>query len=178
MERNIYDSVTGRKVPVTIDLNVTPLIYQGKPVKNGHGKIVMNDQWIYMYQKAYGNFAINVNRSQYCEKVYLSNVTILESIDGKTSKRLSAFIANVSDKLVFEKNGITYRVFLIKTKSGFDLSHVKPYWLITHSPNIPSTEIPKKYQDVVIYPENRTFAWAHELHVNLEKAFNFRFDEN
>jgi len=173
--REIFSATNGQKVPVTVDLNVETLMYDGKPVTNGYGQQIMNDCWIYVYMKGYGNCAINVNRSQYCEKVYLSNMTILESIqNGKTTKRLADFIKTVSDKLVFEKDGITYRVYLTKTKTGYDLSHVKCYWLITHSPNLYFENIPTRYKSVVYLPEKSYSKWAHELLVDLKKAFNFK----
>ena len=175
--REIFSTMNGQPVPVTVDLNVEPLKYGGKAMKNGHGSVVMNNSWIYVWQRGYGYFSINVNRSQYCEKIYLSNITIRQSINyGKTNQKLDRFIEQVSDKVVFEKNGITYRVYLKKTKSGFDLDYVKPFWLITHSPNIYYTAIPEKYKDLVILPEKSYSKLAHELIVDLKKAFNF--DEN
>lgn len=139
MKRTIISTSVYQKIPVTVNLNVKPLTFSEKvngkflknnPVKRSNGSLVMNDEWIYVFSPNYGRIAINMNRANYCQKVYLSNVRILESIGNKKiSKRLERFIENVSDKLVFEKNGITYRVYLKEVSKGlFDLSHVWPYW--------------------------------------------------
>jgi hypothetical protein len=177
--REIISGSNGQHIPVTVKLNIKPLIYKGEVIKNGHGKIIMDDQWIYVYERAFGNFSINVNRSQFCEKVYLSNTKITDSINGgKITKRLAEFIKKISDTLVFEKNGITYRVYLKKTTKGFDLSHIKLYWLITHSPNLYYEAIPERYKHILYLPETALSKWAHELRVDLKKAFDFEYNEN
>lgn len=176
--KNIYSSTNGRQIPVTADINVKPLKYSGKVVVNGNGSVVMDNRWIYVRMSHGGLESINVNRSQYCEKIYLSNVLIKSSFSGKMTKRLEEFIEKVSDKLVFEKDGITYRVYLKQTRSGYDLSHVKLYWINTHSPNLYFKDISKRYLQIIFMPKSALSHWAHELHVDLEKAFNFPNNEN
>lgn len=127
--RTVSSPVNGKEIPVTVDLKVKQLTISGIPVKNGNGRQIMDDEWIYIWCKGYGNISINVNRASYCQKVYLSNVSILDSIGyDKITKELQNFIDTVSDKLVFEFNLKTYQVFLKKTKSGYDIDFVKPYW--------------------------------------------------
>ena len=147
-------------------------MYLGKPVRNGNGEIKMNDEWIYVYQKGYGNYSINVNRAQYCQKIYQSKLDVWDVIKAaKITSRFARFIATVSDKKIFIIDGITYEMFIHKTSKGYDF-HVKPYWLKTHSPNIPIANIPERYKSLV-KPEKSYSHWAHELVVDLEKAFNF-----
>lgn len=117
--------MNGQSIPVTMDLNLQPLMLMGKPVLDGRGEKVMNDRWIYA-----NGHAINVWRSKYCEKMYLSNVTIAESIGASKlmDADLNKFVAQVSDKLVFEKYGRWYRIFLErKTKRTFGIKKVVPY---------------------------------------------------
>lgn len=136
MTRTIHSTSTGAPVPVTIDLNVKPLMRAGKPVTNGNGKQVMDDQWIYVTERG-DNYAINVNRAKYCEKIYLSNVTIQESIGQKKlmDKDLKNFVEQVSDKLVFQKNGRWYRVYLRKvTSRTFGIAKIVPY-IAVYNPN-------------------------------------------
>jgi hypothetical protein len=133
--RTILSTTTANRIPVTTDLNVSPLMLMGKPVTNGNGKGLMNDQWIYV-NDGRGNYSINVNRAKYCEKIYMSNVTIQESIGGKLmDKDLKKFVEQVSDKLVFQKYGKWYRVFLRKvTNKTFTIDKVVPYYCI-YNPN-------------------------------------------
>jgi hypothetical protein len=131
IQRTVFDTNTAKEIPVTVDLNVKPLFYQKKPVVNGNGKHKMDDEWMYVNCKGYGNIAINVNRANFCKKVYLSQVNIIDSIGGeKVTERLQKFINKVSEKLVFTYNGTAYQVFLNynKKKKIFDIDHVWPYW--------------------------------------------------
>lgn len=176
--RKIINPVNGNEVPVTINLNVKPLYYAGKKVINGSGNNVLDDQWIYVNMAHYGLKSINVNRSQFCQKIYLSNISIKDSINSnKITAKLEKFIKEVSDKLVFEKNGITYRVFIKKTGNIYDLDSVKCYWLITNSPNLHIDLIPDRYKTVCVSSKELHLQnWAHTLHVDLQKAFNFYYD--
>lgn len=134
--RTINSTMTGAQVPVTTDLNVQPLMRSGKPITNGNGNQVMNDNWIYVRDRN-GNYAINVNRAKYCEKIYLSQVTIQSSIGEKKlmDADLKAFVTQVSDKLVFEKYGRWYRIYLRKkTSRTFGIAKIVPYVAI-YNPN-------------------------------------------
>lgn len=138
MQRTIYSAADGSKIPVTTNLKVIPLtrstFINGKyvknhPVVNGNGRVIMNDEWIYVHEPGYGNISINVNRANFARKQYLMNTKITDSIDNdKITPRLKAFIENVADTLVFQHNNIAYRVELTKTKEGFDLLYVYPFW--------------------------------------------------
>jgi len=134
--RTITNTSTGKKIPVTLDLNIQPLLRSGKPVTNGHGRQIMNDEWIYIHDSN-GTYSINVNRAKYCEKMYLSGITIQSSI-GETKlmdKDLQKFVEQVSDKLVFEKFGSWYRVYLRKlTNRTFTIGKIVPY-IAEYNPN-------------------------------------------
>lgn len=137
MTRTINSIMTGGSIQVTADLDVKPLMWHGKPVLNGNGKQIMNDQWIYVTDRN-GSYSINVNRSKYCEKIYMSNVTIRESIGEKKlmDNDLKLFIELVSDKLVFQKYGRWYRVYLRKvTSRTFTIDKVVPYFAV-YNPNL------------------------------------------
>jgi hypothetical protein len=134
--RTITNTSNGSKIPVTMNLNVKPLFRSGKPVTNGYGEQIMDDQWIYV-RDSNGCYSINVNRAKYCEKMYLSEVTIQSSIGEKKlmDEDLKKFCDQVSDKLVFQKYGRWYRVYLKKkTSRTFTISKVVPYVAI-YNPN-------------------------------------------
>lgn len=190
--RNIILGTNGTTIPVKVDLNVKPLthsvlvnnkIVKNKPVVTQSGRLVMDDEWIYVNIPNYGNISINVNRSSFCVKQYLSSTSILESIGGKKqTDRLKEFIKTVSDKLVFKSNSITYRVFLKETKKGFDIEKVWPYWATVGTGGISSSwdSVIKKYggHPGWDYVEDNDFNqpkenWKHKLDVDLNKAFNF-----
>lgn len=173
--RSLISTGDGVTIPVTVDLKVNPLRHAGAIVRNMNGKVKMDDEWIYVYQKGYGNYSINVNRAQYCEKVYLANTSLLDSVGSKKiTRRLASFLEQVSDKHVFEKNGITYRVYLDRKKEKtIDLDCVKPYWLRQHSPNLPIEQIPERYKSILLPPEKSYMHHAYCLKVDLQKAFNF-----
>lgn len=130
----------GQRVPVTIDLKVEPLMLMGKPVTNGRGEQVMNDRWIYINMPGYGMKAINVWRAHYCEKMYMSKVGIRESIGEKKllTKELKVFLEHVSDKLVFQKFGKWYRVYLRAiTNRTYSINKVVPYnWTVNPNMNV------------------------------------------
>lgn len=137
MNRIINNTSTGAPIPVTVDLNVAPLMWMGKPVVNGNGKKIMNDNWIYVTDSRRHSYAINVNRAKYCEKIYMSHVTIQESIGAKKlmDNDLKAFVEQVSDKLVFQKYGRWYRVYLrTLTTRTFAIAKVVPYQAV-YKPN-------------------------------------------
>jgi hypothetical protein len=132
-----YSPITGQQIPVSEEiakkLNVKPLIYMGKEIRTPSG-VVMNDRWIFVRMPGHGERAINVNRANYCQKMYLSQITIKESIgDNKLmDDDLQKFVEKVSDKIVFEKYGRWYRVFLTKkTRRTFEIKKVVAYnWTI------------------------------------------------
>lgn len=134
--RTVTSSLTGTPVPVTMDLGVKPLFRSGKPVKNGNGDHITNDRWIYVQDGRNGCYAINVNRARYCEKMYLSQITIRQTIEDKAilSPDLKLFIDKVSDKIVFQKYGHWYKVFLRKIKRTYTIDKVIPYVAI-YAPN-------------------------------------------
>lgn len=135
--RTVLNTSTGAPIPVTLDLNVKPLFRSGKPVTNGYGKQIMDDQWIYVSDRN-GNYSINVNRAKYCEKMYMSQVSIQSSIGEKKlmDNELKLFVEKVSDKLVFEKYGRWYRVYLRKVnRRTFTISKVVPY-VAVYNPNV------------------------------------------
>lgn len=151
--------MSGQPVPVTLDLGVGPLFRSHKPVVNGHGQQIMNDQWIYLTDSNGNNYAINVYRSMYCEKMYLSNVDIQESIGDKKlmDKDLKNFCEQVSDKLVFEKYGRWYRIYLRKISSRtFGISKVVPY-ISVYNPNARVLGM-----------------WAHEMCIDWRKKFHLK----
>lgn len=134
--RTVLNTSTGAPIPVTLDLNVKPLFRSGKPVTNGYGKQIMDDQWIYVSDRN-GNYSINVNRAKYCEKMYMSQVSIQSSIGEKKlmDNELKLFVEKVSDKLVFEKYGRWYRVYLRKVnRRTFTIAKVVPY-VAVYNPN-------------------------------------------
>lgn len=127
--KTTISSVSGQEVPRTKDLNIKPLIHGGKPVTNGNGNPVMDDRWIYV-RTSMGQGVINLWRARYCEKMYLSEVKIQDSIgvNKLLDNDLADFIKNVSDKLVFEKHGKWYRIYLRKINSRrFGIKKVTPY---------------------------------------------------
>lgn len=148
--------MTGQPIPVTINLQVKPLMRAGKPMINGHNNPIMDDQWIYV-NDGNGNYSINVNRAKYCEKIYLSQITIQSSIGEKKlmDKELKAFVEQVSDKLVFEKYGRWYRVYLRRlTNRTFTIGKVVPY-IAVYNPNARVLGM-----------------WAHEICFDWRKKFH------
>lgn len=137
--QTITDPVNGQRIPVTIELNIAPLTLMGKPIIDGRGEPVMNNRWVYVNMPGYGLKAINVYRAHYCEKRYLSEVTIQSSIGEKKlmSNDLKKFIEKVSNKIVFEKYGKWYRVYLRQiTGRIFDIEKIVPYnWTIKPNMN-------------------------------------------
>lgn len=176
--RNVSSPTTGSPVPVTVDLKVNPLIYNGKPVVNGNGRQMLDDEWIYVNMPYYGNISINVNRANFCQKVYLSNIKIKDSIGGKNiTKRLDAFIEKISDKLVFTYNGISYRIYLKQiNKNLFDIEKVWPYWATVCTGGIMSSwnNIIKKYGSHPgwDYHYENGIRGKHKLDVDINKVFN------
>lgn len=137
--RTVYGATAGETIPVTVELNVQPLtesyidqtgnLIKNAPIIRSDGKPVMNDEWIYTIVPNYGRISINVNRANYCKKIYMMQVSIIDSIGhAKVTERLQRFINIVSDKLVFIKDGVTYQVYLTKNKGKFDLKGVVIYW--------------------------------------------------
>lgn len=175
MERNrLLGSVTGREVSISENLNIKPLVWLGNEIRNGRKETVMNDSWIYVNMPKFGNISINVPRSQYCSKTYMSTTSISKHVGhANMTTNLQKFIVEVSSKLVFFKDGVTYKVLLKKTKKGWDIDCVKPYWLITHSPNIYADKIPCRYKKVTFLPDTAISSWAHNLIVDLKIAFNY-----
>lgn len=174
--KEIFSAQNGMAIPVTIDLkNIIPLMYKKEVVRNGKGQVVMNNRWIYVTDEG-DTFSINVPRSEYCEMVYLSKITINESISyGKVTDRLRRFMEQVSSFILFEYEGIKFRVFLKKLKNGtMDLDYVKCYWLTTHGCNLPIKGIPKRYNKVAFEGDRTGFGWAHGLVVSLR---HFGFEE-
>lgn len=158
--RTITSTGNGKLIPVTENsLNIQPLTRLGKPVTNGYGKPIMDDQWVYISDGRNGLYSINVNRAKFCEKIYLSKISIQESIGEKKlmDKDLKKFVEQVSDKLVFEKYGKWYRVFLRKISSRtFAIDKVVPYRFI-YNPN-----------------ERIGGNYAHELSINWRSKFYVR----
>jgi hypothetical protein len=168
----IYSPFNGKPIPVNVDLKLLTLKYEGKEVKI-QGENALNNRWVYV-KTSVGLVSINVNRSCYCEKKYLENVSIMESIGYKdVTKGLQKFISEVSSNLVFEKDGVTYRVYLKNYRNKFHLDCVKPFWLNMHSHNIHIDKVPNRYKDVCFLPEDAYSKWAHELKVDLKKAFGY-----
>lgn len=190
--RTVIDSTVGREIPVSVSLPIQPLTYsvvengvlvKNRPVVNGHGRQIMDDEWIYVDMPNYGNMSINVNRANYCQKIYLMHASILDSISHeKVTKRLQKFIDEVSSTLVFEKNGKSYRVFLKKTKAGYDLEKVWPYWAVVGTGGIRSAwdSVKKKYgghpgwdyATGTDYKQPKE-TWRHNLDVDPKAVFNF-----
>ena len=157
MKDVILNTSTGSPIPRTENMGIEPLKYEGRVVKNMKGNVVYNDQWIYVNTTA-GRRAINVWRSKYCEKVYLSNVKIIDSIGkrAKLSKDLKLFIDKVADTLAFKKFGKWYRIFLRQEGNTFYIARVALYkW---------------------VYEPNRKIdgLWAYELAVDWRQKFYVR----
>lgn len=128
MKTTIYSATNGQPMPGTSS-NI--LMRMGKPVTNGRGEPITDDRWIYVTDRN-GSYAINVIRSEYCQKLSLMNISIIDSIGGKKmTKRLQNFIEKVGSTLVFEKFGKSYRVYLRKVGYKYDLAKVMPYWATT-----------------------------------------------
>lgn len=159
--RTVSSPMNGQRIPVNAEierkLNVQPLMYEGKVVKNGNGKVVMNDQWIYVNMPHHGMVAINVHRAEYCQKMYMSQITIQETIGNKLMDTdLQKFVEQVSDKIVFEKYGKWYRVELYKkTSRTFGLKKVQLYkWVV--DPN-------RKFDGIFAY--NLSIDWKSAFYV-------------
>lgn len=135
--RTVTSPIDGQQIPVTKDLNVQPLTFLGKELKTPSGT-VMNDRWIYVNMPGYGMHSINVYRAHYCQKMYMSEITIQYSIGEKKlmDKDLQKFVDQVSDKIVFQKYGKWYRVYLRKRSNRtFTIDKVVPYnWTV--NPNM------------------------------------------
>ena len=130
--RTILDPCQGRPIPVTIDLNIKPLMISGKHVINGKGQPLMDDQWFYESTTggAHVNLCRNLWRSRYCQKMYMAQVTIQESIGANKlmDSELKEFCEKVSDKIVFQKHGKWYRIFLYKkTSRTFGIEKISLY---------------------------------------------------
>ncbi len=169
--KTILSPANGQLVPVLVNFSdVMPLMLNGKPVTNGRNEIVFNDSWIYV-----DGSAINVVRAKFCVKRQLQNTTILSSIGNKKiTKNLTSFISEVSENLVFEKNGIVFRVFLKKKGYKYDLSCVKPYYLTDQ--NIKVNDADNKYLKICYIDKpilSQKSSYCHELKVNLKYAFDF-----
>lgn len=149
--RTITNTSTGRQIPVSVDLKIQPLILEGKTIRNGNGRIMMNDEWIYVPSNT-GQVAMNVNRAMYCEKMYLAATTIRESIGPNTTmdNELTEFSKTVADTLAFEKNGKWYRLYLSRLDDTFSISKVIPYTSV-YRPNIWNNNINN---------------WAHKLSID------------
>ncbi len=150
-KRTVTSGSDGSPIPVTVDLNVAPLTHscfvdgvfvKNKPIVTGSGREVMNDEWIYVFMPNHGHQSINVNRANYCRKIYLMNTKIKDSITKPVSKRLQKFIDEVADTLVFIKNGISYRVELTEGKKEMDLKRVYPYWALAGTGGINCVGMP------------------------------------
>lgn len=188
--RTIISGTNGKRIPVTVDINVKPLTHsviengflvKNKPVKRVNGEPVMNDEWIYVTVPNYGRISINVNRHNFCRKIYLQQVKIVESIPGKKiSPRLKKFIETVADTIVFEKDGVSYKVYLKETKKGFDLDYVWPYWATCGTGGIstPWDSCIKKYGSHPgwDYHFENGVRGEHKLNVNLKEKFNFDYE--
>jgi hypothetical protein len=123
--QTITSATNGQHVP-GISSNI--LIRMGKPVINGNGQPITDDRWIYVSDRN-GRYSINVPRSEYCRKLSMMQISILESIGNKkVTKRLQNFIDKIASTLVFEKYGHTYQVSLKKVGYKYDLDRVFPYW--------------------------------------------------
>ena len=121
----------GTRCPDTQNLNVVPLRNsKGDVIFDGLSKPILNDRF---YIDDTGQ-AHNIYRHYYCEKMYLSVVNIQDSIgiDKLMSSDLKLFVNHISDKLVFNKYGKWYRIFLRKTTNRtFGILKVVPYnWTI------------------------------------------------
>jgi len=131
-----FSPVNGQAIQVVKSvaerLNVRPLVYMGKTISTPSG-IVMDDRWIYVNVAGYGSMAINVNRANYCQKMYQSEITIQESIGNKLmDSDLKKFVEKVSDRIVFQKYGKWYRIFLCKKSNRtYGISKIVLYnWTI------------------------------------------------
>lgn len=154
--RTITSGSDGNQIPVTVDLKIAPLTHsefingkfvKNNPVVNGQGRQMMNDEWIYVTVRNYGHISINVNRSNYCRKIYLMHTKIADSISKPVSERLQRFIDTVSDTLVFIKDGVSYRVELTEGKKEMDLKRVYPYWALAGTGGIPCVGMPALGED-------------------------------
>lgn len=128
MANTILEPTSGQRIPVTIDLNIKPLMHLHEPVRNGNGRLMMDNEWVYVYMPGYGQKAINVNRANYCKKIYLQNTLIIDSFKGKADKTLLRFINEVADTLVFKHNGTNYRVYLTYWHGVYSLLKVTKFW--------------------------------------------------
>lgn len=175
--RNILNATAGHQIPVTIDLNIQPLTkpiiksgkkYGREDIINGNGRTIMNDQWYFTSNWPFGGMvAANVYRSYYCEKMYLSNVTIQESIgiNKLMDADLQKFVSQVSDKIVFNKYGKWYRVYLRKiTNRTFGIAKITPYTYTILSGSHPM------YDKIL----NTTGLHPYEISVDWKKKFYVR----
>lgn len=170
--RTINSTLTFAPIPVTVDLNVEPLKIEGKLIRNRAGEVIMNDQWLYGSDR----YPINLNRSAYCAKVYLMNTKIADqaaSEGRKPTDRLKRFIKQVSSTMVFEHNGIAYRVYLREDGKEMDLASVRPYWACVHSSG--SWEyVTRKYG---AHPGSRNVVngrqTTYQLDIDLKEMFDF-----
>lgn len=168
--RTVCSPIDGKRVPVTIILNIQPLLCNGKQIVRPDGRVVMDDEWIYRVMPYYGNMSINVNRAAYCQKIYLQNIKIADSIGAaKLSPRLQKFIDTVADTLVFSFNGKSFQIFLKKTAKGYDIDSVKFYWSTVATGGI----MPSWMATEKVYPG--TTGWRYKG-VDLKEMFGF--DEN
>lgn len=143
--RTVASTLDGKLIPVTKKIKVSPLKFCGEEIKNGHGMTVMDDNWVYVGTPQ-ERYSINTKRAEYCQLQYLREVKIYDSFQGKASPQLERFINTVSDSLIFEKEDITYRVFLKKSKKGFEIDYIKPYWFTsTSGVNVRMKDFPKRY---------------------------------
>lgn len=129
----------------------TPLMRFGQILKNGHGKTVMNNSWIYV-NDGFGCYSINVYRSEYCRINALAKIKILDSITLRPTNNLKKFISEVSDSLIFEKDNIKFQVFLKKNGSFIDIDCIKPaYFKSSLACNRCLDRLPKIYQSLPFY---------------------------
>lgn len=181
----IRSATDGVLIPVTVDLKVQPLIAshykygewrKRAQVTDGNGVPKYDNEWIYVNQ-GHGSYSINVNRANYCTKIYLMNTKIESVISKKPSARLQRFMDTVADTLVFEKNCKSYRVGLKMENGQMELDYVRPYWAECYSGGtlsyvgtkayvMPWTIVQKKYGAT---PGVR----GYQLNVDLKAAFGF-----
>lgn len=185
--REIISGTNGQRVSASVDLEVKPLttsktvdgkLFKNQPIKNGNGRLIMDDEWIYVQVPNYGDISINVNRHHYCRKVYLQNTTIEESIGfKKMTPRLERFINTVASTVVFEKDGTAYKVCLKETKAGFDIDYVWPYWATCGTGGIMGSwdNVIKKYKGHPgwDYHYENGERGEHKLNVDLNETFGF-----
>lgn len=185
--REIISGTTGQRVPVSADIEVKPLtiskmvdgkLFKNQPIVNGNGRLIMDDEWIYVQVSNYGSVSINVNRHHYCRKIYLQDTTIEESIGfKKMTPRLERFIKTVGNTIVFEREGKAYKIYLKKTNSGFDIDYVWPYWATCGTGGIMGSwdNVIKKYGSHPgwDYHYENGERGEHKLNVDLKKTFDF-----